>query len=73
MMAAPAAQPMRPPVTSAGALKARDELEVKLRRIDGRDDIANGAFDLCCLSGEFVRSFDFFETATADSPSVVDV
>lgn len=63
-IAAPAAQPIRPPVTRAGALKAREELEVWLRRRDGLFE-ALGAFDVmfCCFSWLALTLFDRFLVA----------
>jgi hypothetical protein len=53
-MAAPAAQPMRPPVTRAGALKDREELVVWLRRREGRGGVVTGVGGFCCCFARVV-------------------
>lgn len=71
-MAAPAAQPIRPPVTRAGALKAREELAVWLRRNEGRGGVAIGVVGFCCcLTRDLVLSLGFGEKGIVDDGGAV--
>ena len=73
-MAAPAAQPMRPPVTRAGALKDREELVVLLRRNEGRVGVDMGLVGFCCCFARLVvLLLDLGEIAILDVGGTVGI